>query len=429
MSWIGKLDRSAFAAQMLAHLLVEKLTTGTAFNPRKTGLLPDPHPVYRALRERDPVHRSGAVGGFVLTRYRDCFRVLADPDFSVEDRRQRRWPRMRRIMKREGIPDPYEEGKVSMLRLDPPEHTRLRSLVNKAFTPRMIDRRRTRILELVEEHLAPLPAHGEFDLMKALAEPLPVLVIAELLGVPGKDRARFRHWSDELVLSLGNGDSETLQRSRRAGQEIENYMAGIAEERRQAPRDDLISALVAAEEAGDRLNMGELLRTCTLLLVAGNETTTKLIGNGVLALLDHPDQLGRLREAPQHGPAAVEEMLRYDGPVQMTSRIALRDTRIDGKRVRRGDQVMLLLAAANRDPEQFEEPDRFIMEREAGRHLAFGRGAHFCLGARLARLEAELALAGLLARYPKFERGAGDVVWGPSAVLRGPRKVPLRVFS
>jgi hypothetical protein len=419
-----RLDTALAGIEMLSKLALERVETGIVFNPMRKELRSDPHPFYRRLRETDPFHRSRPADGWVLTRYADVLAVLGDRSFSSDERNQRRWPRLRARMTRAGLPDPYETERASMLRLDPPDHTRLRNLVSKAFTPRAVERMRPVVEKYVGELLGRLEGRREMELIGDFAAPIPVSVIAEMLGVPVADRERFRHWSDEAVRTLGDGTLDDRIRAEAAMEELGRYIEAIAEERRREPREDLISALVQAEEAGDHLSREELFTTCVLLLVAGNETTTKLIGNSVLALLRNPEQLELLRREPERMPAAVEELLRYDGPVQLTSRMITEDRELRGHRLRRGQQLVLVLAAANRDPEQFAEPDRLDVTRKEVRHLALSHGLHFCLGAQLARLEATLALEALVTRFPGL-RLAGPIEWGDNTVLRGPRSLPL----
>ena len=424
MSLRVKLDSALEVLEAVGCMAVERVQTGIVFNPMRRELRSDPHPFYRALREKDPFHRSYAADGWVLTRYADVEAVLGDRSFSSDERNLRRWPRLSARHRRAGLPDPYESGRASMLRSDPPDHTRLRTLVSKAFTPRAIERVRPTVEKYVEETLGRVQTRRTLELVGDFAAPLPVSVIAEMLGVPVADRDRFRHWSDEAVRTLGDNTLEDRRRALAAMNELEAYIGAIAEERRREPREDLISALVRAEEGGDRLSRTELVMTCVLLLVAGNETTTKLIGNAVLALLANPDQLELLRREPERIPAAVEELLRYDGPVQLTSRMVLEDREFRGHRLRRGQQLIVVLAAANRDPERFQEPDRLDVTRPDVRHLAFSHGLHFCLGAQLARLEASLALEALVTRFPGLRRD-GPVVWSDNTILRGPRVLPL----
>jgi cytochrome P450 len=421
-----KLDTALFGAESLLKLAAERLETGIAFNPLRRELRVDPYPFYRRLREKDPFHRSRPADGWVLTRYADILAVLGDRTFSSDERRLRRYRRLQARNRRAGLEDPYEADRASMLRLDPPDHTRLRNLVSKAFTPRAVAAMRPVVEKYVDELLGALEGRRTIELIRDFAAPLPVSVIAEMLGVPVEDRERFRHWSDEAVRTLGDGTMDDRRRAVAAMEELGAYLEGIAEERRREPRGDLLSGLVAAEEAGDHLSTTELFTTCVLLLVAGNETTTKLIGNAVLALLRHPDQLEILRCEPERIPSAIEELLRYDSPVQLTSRMVLEDRELCGRRLRRGQQLVLLLGAGNRDPAQFEDPEQLDVTRDDVRHLSFSHGLHFCLGAGLARLEGALVLGALLGRFPDL-RVAGPVEWGDNTVLRGPRSLPLSV--
>jgi cytochrome P450 len=337
------------------------------------------------------------------------------------------YPRMVRRAARAGLPDPYADDNMSMLRRDPPDHSRLRGLVAKAFTPRAVERMRPRVEQILKELLEARPAHGAMELVREFAAPLPVRVIAEMLGVPPEDHLRFRDWSNEIVRSLGEGTFDDQRAALRATAELRAYFEAIVEARRVAPRDDLISALVAAEQNGDRLKLSEMFATLVLLLVAGNETTTNLISNAVLALLRNPEQLALLRLQPERVPAALEEILRYDSPVQLTSRVAKHDCTVAGHRVRRGQQLVLLLAAANRDPAVFADPERLDIARNDVRHLSFSQGQHYCLGAQLARLEGTLALEALVTRYPELRLPEQKLTWRNNTILRGPKELWLEV--
>jgi len=420
-----RIDEALRALELGAKLAVERVETGVVFNPMRAEMCADPHPFYRDLRERDPIHRSRAADGWVLSRYRNVEAVLGDRRYSADERNLREWPRILRRRRHAGLPDPYAEGRGPMLRLDPPDHTRLRTLVNKAFTPRAVERMRPRVVAVTDELLGRFRSGESLELIADLASPLPVTIIAELLGVPAVDRERFRHWSDEAIRTLGEGTLEDRLRAERGVQELGHYLIDVAETRRREPRDDLLSSLVLAEEGGDRLSQLELATMCVLLLVAGNETTTKLIANGLLALLRHPEQLALLREEPKRIPGAIDELLRFDGPVQLTSRIVLEEGELEGRRLAPGQQLVLLIAAANRDPERFEDPDRLDVTREGVRHLAFGHGVHFCLGAQLARLETAVALEALLGRFPRLRLADAPIVWGDNTVLRGPTRLAL----
>jgi cytochrome P450 len=309
--------------------------------------------------------------------------------------------------------------------MDAPDHTRVRGLISKAFTPRSVERLRPRIDELTEELLAPLRDAGRFDVINDFAFQLPVAVICELLGVPTDDREMFRHLTRDLAVLLGE-DVTAAQIGGAAGAALHltAYLVPLFEERRRAPQADLISALVEAEEAGDRLGADELLTTVALLLIAGHETTMNLIGNGMLALLRNPDQLELLRTRPELMPPAVEELLRYDSPVRLTIRTALQDAIVAGEMVRGGEQVLAMLHAANHDPAVFESPDALDITRDAHRHVAFGGGAHYCLGAALARTEAQIALAALVA-LPDLELASDEPVWRPLLMFHALASLPV----
>jgi cytochrome P450 len=380
----------------------------------------DPYPLYRKLRELDPVHRSPA-GPLILTRHADATAVLRDPRFSSNPSHlggERPQVGPRRV-----------DTKV-LLFLDPPDHTRLRSLVAKAFTPAVVRRLRPRVEQLVAELLDAAAERGSLELIADLAYPLPVAVICELLGVPAGDRALFGTWSSDASRLLDRDidlDEAAVERGGAAIAGFTEYFGGLIQRRRAGPRDDLLSGLIAAEEDGQRLSWEELFTTIILLYLAGHETTVNLIGNGALALLRHPDQLERLRREPSLAPSAVEELLRYDSPVHLTARIATTDLAVAGVPVPRGDQVIALVAAANRDPAVFADPDGLDVGRRDNRHLSFSAGMHYCLGAALARLEGEVAFAALLRRFPRLELADPDPELRDHFVLHGLRSLDLRI--
>jgi cytochrome P450 len=320
-----------------------------------------------------------------------------------------------------------------MLGVDPPEHTRLRGLVSQAFTPRMIRRLEPRLHEIAHELLDAAVREREVDLVAALTYPLPVIVIAEMIGIPTADRGRFKGWSDALVKNLGMGiltppSLERLEEQRAIIRDMRAYFLTLVEERRREPREDLLSGLVAAETEGSRLTFDEMIQTLILLLVAGNETTTNLIGNAVLELLAHPQALEELRADPALMPDAIEEVLRFSSPVQMDPRRATRATEIDGVPVRENQFVIGWIGSANRDEAIFERPETFDIRRKNSRHLAFGFGPHYCLGASLASLEAQVAVGALLERTRAFRRvDDSPLPLHPSIVFRGVRSLPLRI--
>ncbi|MCI0547428.1 MAG: cytochrome P450 [Candidatus Rokubacteria bacterium] len=396
------------------------------FNPFDPAFIENPYPFFHALREEDPVH-AHPMGFYVLTRYDDVMTLLRDSRFGKAAYEELLASRFG------GNGGGGAWVTSSMLFKDPPDHTRLRTLVSKAFTPRVVETMRAHIQEIVDGLLDQVQARGRMDVISDLAYPLPVTVISEMLGVPPAESDSIKEWSLAIARSLDAiampVDQEVIQKGNAAFKALAAYFQDLATARRRAPRADLLSALIAAEEQGDKLSERELLATCILLYVAGHETTVNLIGNGVLALLRHPAELRRLAANPGLAPGAVEELLRYDGPVQRTGRIASTDVEIGGKTIPKGTLVLGLLGAANRDPAHFPEPDRLDLERADNRHLAFGLGIHFCLGAPLARLEGQMAFATLLRRCPRLELATPSPTWRSSATLRGLTALPVSFRS
>ncbi len=393
-------------------------TEPVQFNPLAPETIEDPYSLYHRLRAEDPVHRTPS-GIWVLSRYDDVALVLRDARFG-----RRGFQEL--ISARFGGPGFAR----SMLLQDPPDHTRLRTLVSKAFTPRAIEGLRGRIESMVEALLDAAVDRGEMDLIADLAYPLPASVICEMLGVPLQDRDHLREWSAEIARSLDAvivADPDVIARANAAGVAIRDYFERLVTERRRAPRADILSGLIAAEEAGDRLSTDELFATVILLFLAGHETTANLIGNGMLALLRHPAELGRLRDDPALIESAVEELLRYDSPVQRVSRLTTADVVIGDRTIPSGSLAIALLAAANRDPAYFPDPDRLDVARRDNRHLAFGSGIHFCLGAPLARLEGRVVFAALLRRCPHLALATDRVEWRQTFALRALNSLPLRL--
>lgn len=394
---------------------------------RSRGGLENPFAIYALLRTVRPVMRMpmGAGEGpgvWFLTRHADVESVLRDPRFSAD---RLRAPFIRDNLER--LPPFIQQGAQSMrsmLVMDPPDHTRVRKLVNKAFTPRRIAALRDRIAAIVDELLAPVT--DGMDVIETLAAPLPAIVIAELLGVPPEDHRRFKAWAAEIVATIGRPGLAARAGATPAMQQLFGYLGEIIAARRAEPRDDLISAMVLAQEENDALSDAELLATSNLLLIAGHETTTNLIGNGLLALLREPDQLARLRADLGTLPTAIEELLRYDGPVQATLRVAREDVEVGGQAIAAGALLLVGIGAANHDPDVFAEPERLDIGRDPNPHLAFGFGAHFCLGAPLARLEAEVAFRALLERFPRLELAVESPQYRANPVLRGLVSLPVR---
>ena len=409
--------RSVVVGAMLAR---ERWQSGVVYNPLSRQTAQDPYPVYAALRERDPVHRSGLMNAWLFTRHADIDTILRDHRRFGSD------PRKGNLSRRQRANLPADE-EFTMLFLDPPDHKRLRALVNKAFTPKAVNALEPHIRKLLGALLDEIDDPAGFDLMQVVAQPLPVIVIAEMLGVPPEDRAQFKVWSDQRARTLEPSiDARERALAETANQSLNEYFRPIIEERRAAPKDDIVSALAQAEEEGDRLTEREMLNMLRLLLIAGNETTTNLIGNGVLALLRHPDQLQRLREDPSLIPSAVDELLRFDSPVQTDFRRVLEDCEVNGFPLKKRDNIVVLLGAANRDPDVFEEPDRLDVGRGDRSHLSFGRGIHHCIGAPLARLEGRIVLEVLLERFSQISLRGENPRFRNSIVLRGLESLPVR---
>jgi cytochrome P450 len=392
----------------------------------------NPYPFYERLRSNAPVHwdaRMG-MGGWVLTRHADVMAALRDPHVSAE-----------RLEPPEGtdwLPPEYREAARQVFRamphqllfLEPPDHTRLRGLVSKAFTPRLVEAWRPRIVQLANELLDPVQEAGWMDVIASLAYPLPAIVIAELLGVPTEDREQFIRWSSDFGGFL---DSSTLtpgeaMSALQGVADFMEYFRGIIAGRRSAPREDLLQALLTARERDDALTEDELLANLVLLLAAGHGTTTHLIGNGLLALLRQPEQYQRLFENPGLIASAVAELLRFDSPVQLTGRQVREDIIIGGTTLSAGQHFTAILGAANRDPDQFPDPDRLDVGRAENRQLSFGYGIHFCLGAPLAKLEGEIVLSAVTRRLPQLRLADGAesaLEWQPSIVFRGLKSLPV----
>jgi pimeloyl-[acyl-carrier protein] synthase len=384
--------------------MTTKQQPGRSVDWLSEAFLADPYPYYRELRESDPVHYDQARSVWILTRYDDVVRVLRDDSlFSAEH----------------GLSG-------SMLVSNPPDHTRLRTLVSKAFTPRTVSQLTARVEELVDGLLDAVADDGGMEVISQFAYPLPITVIAELLGVEPERRGFFRAASEKIAVALGPiTDPEVARRATEGRDDLIGYFNELIPQRTADPRDDLLSALVQAEHHGDMLNRDELLAMLLLLLVGGHETTVNLIGNGLLAVLRHPQQLALLRRDVGGESRAVEELLRYDSPVQYSGRLAREDLDIGGKRIEAGQSVRAIVAAANRDPEVFADPEGLDLTRDPNPQVAFGSGIHFCLGAPLARLEGAIALAALVRRLPNLRLAGDELRWRPAAVLRGLVALPV----
>ena len=383
------------------------------FDPFVPGFTANPYPLLHRLRERDPVHRSPQ-GFWVLTRYDDVAAVLRNFRlFGAGNIRES-------LRSRYGAGAAFAYVSRRMNLFDPPDHTRLRSLVTRAFTARRVEAMRPHIQAIADKLLDAVGNARRMDVIAALAHPLPSLVICEMLGVPEAERPQLSIWTSDVQLMLGPVTTpERLAAGEAAAAEFMEYIRVLEQERRGNPSDDLLSALVAAEEGGGRLTEDELVATILFLFSAGHSTTRDLVGNGLLALLRHPDQWHRLVADPSLIPVAVEECLRYDAPVTMFPRTALEDTTIRGTPIAAGEQAWVSINAANRDPARFANPDRFDLDRPDNEHLAFGGGIHYCLGAGLARVEAQIIFGTLLRRYPHLELAEENIGWR-AGFFRGP---------
>ena len=368
----------------------------------------DPHRAYATLREEHPVHYVEARDLWVVSRYADVLAAVRDPDT---------WSSARGV-----VPSGFVPDKPTLIVLDPPVHTTMRKAVMRAFTPRRIAAIEPRIRAFARSLAEELPRDGLVDAFEHFTDPLPILVLAELLGVDPSEREMFKRCGDAIVYATGTAP-EVLHAAQR---ELTDYLAGVFAERRRAPRDDLISLLLTESPEGRALSEEELLGLCFLLLVAGTETTTSGLGNALLLLDEHRGARKSLIETPDAIDAAVEEILRYESPVHGLSRVLTRDVTLHDRAIPKGARVHLLYAAANRDPRVFEHPDRFDIARSPNHHLAFGLGIHFCLGASLARMELRVGLQELLRVAPDYEIDRAGVVRLPSDTNRGYAKIPLR---
>jgi cytochrome P450 len=416
----------------------------------------NPYPFYEELREHDPVHWDEELGFWVLTHYADIDSLYTDDRFSRAQGLMRGFERLSES-ERQIVQPVYHSFSKTVFYADPPYHTHLRGLMNHAFTPRRVERLRSNIQKIVDDLLeAAQRKDGLVDVIHDLAYPLPVMVIAELLGLPASDREQFKRWSDDLFAILGTvrqKPSSLLERATQSLYEMTDYVRDLSRKRRESPQDDLLTALLSVTEEDDlacphphasssaqatgeaireqsassTLTGEELVSNINILLSTGHETTTHLIGNGILALLQHPEQIQKLQKQPGLLSHAIEEMLRYDNPVQITYRSALEDAEIKGKRIRKGDLINSILGSANRDPRRFSNPDRFDITRNEGRHLGFGIGIHFCIGAPLVRLEAEIVFETILRRFPSIRLATDSLQWQEHPIFRGLKSLPVHL--
>jgi cytochrome P450 len=423
-------------------------------NLQRDEIRSNPYPFYAQLRDQDPIHWDEELGFWVFTRYADIDSLYTDERFSRAQGLMRNFERLSEA-ERQIVEPVYHSFSKTVFYSDPPYHTHLRGLMNHAFTPRRVERLRPYVQRTVNELVEDAQRkNGIIDVIHGLAYPLPVMVIAELLGLPANDRERFKQWSDDLFAILGTVRSKSillLERAAQSRNEMTEYVKDLSRKRRAHPQDDLLTALLSVtqensldhhqspgpssslamgehvrdREASAMLTEEELVSNINILLSTGHETTTHLIGNGLLALLQHPTQLQLLQTQPALLASAIEEMLRYDSPVQITYRSTLEEAEIYGRRIRKGDLVNTILGSANRDPRRFSNPDRFDITRNEGRHLGFGVGIHFCIGAPLVRLEAEVVFETILRRFPKISLATETLEWQEHPIFRGLKSLPV----
>lgn len=421
-------------------------------NLQRDEIRANPYPFYELLRTQDPIHWDGEMGFWVLTRYADIDALYTDQRFSRAQGLMRGFERLSETDQQIAGPV-YHSFSKTVFYADPPYHTHLRGLMNNAFTPRRVEHLRPTIQKMVDDLLDAVHPKGRMDVVHDLAYPLPVMVIAELLGLPAGDRDRFKKWSDDLFAILGtvrHKSPHLLERAAHSLEEMTDYVRSLSQKRREHPREDLLSALLSVTEeengiscphhtptshpsgeqvreqkASSSLTEEELVANINILLSTGHETTTHLIGNGVLALLQHPDQMQKILSQPAMLTPAIEEILRYDNPVQITYRSALQDAEINGHLIRKGDLVNTIIGSANRDPQKFRNPDTFDITRNDGRHLSFGLGIHFCIGASLVRLEAEIVFDAILRRFPDLQLATDRLEWQEHPIFRGLKSLPV----
>jgi cytochrome P450 len=401
-------------------------------DPGSIAFIDDPYPFYQRLREADPVHWDESTRQWMLTRYADVSAGLHDARlakagaetvlYGVSGEARAELEPLAHLL----------EKQLDML--NPPHHTRLRSLVHRAFTPQWVESLRAYVQQLADELIDAVAATGQMDLMRDLAYPLPALVIMHMLGIPAEEREQLKRWNDDYAVLKGHGafGADPVGAARQASasmQAFTEYLRTVAAGRRQAPGHDIISAFLAVQDQGDTLSEEELIDTCRMLLIAGSETTTNLIGNGTLALLQHPDQLAALGDDPSLTGSAVEELLRYDSSSQMIFRCAAEDLPIGDRTIEKGQMVALVLGAANRDPAAFPDPDRLDLAREPNHHLALGWGPHYCLGGPLVRLEADVVFSTILRRLRGLRLDDELPRRQPNPVWRGLQSLPLRFMA
>lgn len=395
------------------------------YDPADEKIRRNPFPLYEQLQLEDPVHWSEPLRSWVVTRYDDVRQVAMTPTMSsdrlqpfYESLKDERRDILSGVMRYLNLWLPFRE---------PPEHTRLRKLLNSVFTPALIASMQGNIGKTVDSILEQVDTTKPVDFMREIAVLLPAYVILDMLSIPRQHFLEIKQWSDDLILFIGTarGEKNKYARAREGADRMADYFREVIRSRRAAPGSDVLSQMIAARDDGNTLTEDELVATCMLILMAGHETTTSLLGNAIKALLDHPEQLARLQAAPEMIDSAVEEFLRFDGPAVAAARVVAVDHELAGKQLKQGDRVFAMLNAANRDPRRFERPHELDLTRTPNRHIAFGQGPHFCLGAPLARLEAKVCVRILVDRFPQMRYAEGDCKWMDALVMRGLTSFPL----
>lgn len=401
------------------------LSPAPVYDPADDATRRNPFPLYALLQEHDPVHWSEPLRSWIITRYDDVRQVAMSPAMSSD--RLRPFYAALKDERRDILSGVMRYLSLWLVFKAPPEHTRIRKLLNSVFTPAMVAALEPQIRSTVDHILDQVQAGAEIDFMTDIAVLLPAYVILDMLGVPRTDFAAVKVWSDDLRLFIGTarGEADKYRRAREGADRMSDYFREVIRQRRSQPGSDVISRMIAARDDAGTLSEDELVATCMLILFGGHETTTSLLGNAVVALMAHPVQLQRLQADPALMAPAVEEFLRYDGPSNSIARVVATEHDIGGKRLREGDRVFAMINAANRDPRRFERPQEFDVGRTPNRHLTFGQGLHFCLGAPLARLETKVFFEQLLARFPRLQAGSGEMDWIDALVMRGPRQLPI----
>lgn len=394
--------------------------------PPSREFLENPYPVFKRFREEAPVWWSEKGKYWLVTRHAEASEILTNLDYEKQLQRWRQINPIARLLP--AVKKATESRSKWMLNMDPPDHTRMRALVNKAFTPSVVSGLAPHIESIANDLLDAAEAKGEIDIIHDFAFPLPITVIAQMLGVPHQDRDLFREHSHALTATLEPTPSlKGVDAGNKAVDALIDYLRPLVAERRKNPQKDLISSLIAAEEEGNKLTEEELLQNCVLLLVAGHETTVNLIGNSILDLLRHPEQWEMIKADPSLIPAAVQETLRYDSPIQLVRRLAAEDMELGGQKIKDGDMVSIALGAANHDPAVFDNPDVFNIKREQKRNLAFSQGIHHCLGASLAEAEGRIALQTISKRFPNLKLKSTKLDWRESPVFRGVNTLPATI--